>query len=82
MNETIVGIDLGTTYSAIGVVDSGFPMLLAGWIGLFGPDVAAMLSNDDGGFQFKVQLLEMIGHAGNFTWALNGIVVGKIKYRV
>jgi len=29
MNETIVGIDLGTTYSAIGVVDSGFPMLLA-----------------------------------------------------
>ena len=28
-NETIVGIDLGTTYSAIGVVDSGFPMLLA-----------------------------------------------------
>ena len=29
MNELIVGIDLGTTNSAIGVVDSGFPMLLA-----------------------------------------------------
>ncbi len=29
MNELIVGIDLGTTNSAIGIVDSGFPMLLA-----------------------------------------------------
>ena len=29
MNDTIVGIDLGTTNSAIGVVDSGFPILLA-----------------------------------------------------
>ena len=29
MNDIIVGIDLGTTNSAIGVVDSGFPMLLA-----------------------------------------------------
>jgi len=29
MSEVIVGIDLGTTNSAIGVVDSGFPMLLA-----------------------------------------------------
>lgn len=29
MNEIIVGIDLGTTNSAIGVVDSGFPLLLA-----------------------------------------------------
>jgi molecular chaperone DnaK len=29
MNELIVGIDLGTTNSAIGVVDSGFPILLA-----------------------------------------------------
>ena len=29
MSEVIVGIDLGTTNSAIGVVDSGFPLLLA-----------------------------------------------------
>ncbi|MEP4076756.1 Hsp70 family protein [Haloferula sp.] len=29
MSEVIVGIDLGTTNSAIGVVDSGFPILLA-----------------------------------------------------
>jgi molecular chaperone DnaK len=29
MNDIIVGIDLGTTNSAIGVVDSGFPLLLA-----------------------------------------------------
>ena len=29
MNEVIVGIDLGTTQSAVGVVDSGFPILLA-----------------------------------------------------
>lgn len=29
MREVIVGIDLGTTNSAIGVVDSGFPILLA-----------------------------------------------------
>ena len=29
MSELIVGIDLGTTNSAIGVVESGFPMLLA-----------------------------------------------------
>lgn len=29
MNEVILGIDLGTTQSAVGVVDSGFPILLA-----------------------------------------------------
>lgn len=29
MNEVIVGIDLGTTQSAVAVVDSGFPLLLA-----------------------------------------------------
>ena len=29
MNEVIVGIDLGTTQSAVAVVDSGFPILLA-----------------------------------------------------
>ena len=29
MDDVIVGIDLGTTQSAIGVVDSGFPILLA-----------------------------------------------------
>ena len=29
MSETILGIDLGTTNSIVGVVDSGFPILLA-----------------------------------------------------
>lgn len=29
MSEVIIGIDLGTTNSAVGVVDSGFPILLA-----------------------------------------------------
>ncbi len=29
MSDTILGIDLGTTNSAVGVVDSGFPILLA-----------------------------------------------------
>ncbi|MCX8497591.1 MAG: Hsp70 family protein [Akkermansiaceae bacterium] len=29
MSELILGIDLGTTNSAVGIVDSGFPMLLA-----------------------------------------------------
>ena len=29
MSEVIVGIDLGTTQSAVGVMDSGFPILLA-----------------------------------------------------
>ena len=32
-NDLIIGIDLGTTNSLVGVVDSGFPILLAdaGW---------------------------------------------------
>jgi len=29
MSELIIGIDLGTTQSAVAVVDSGFPLLLA-----------------------------------------------------
>ncbi|MCA9376287.1 MAG: Hsp70 family protein, partial [Candidatus Doudnabacteria bacterium] len=29
MSEPILGIDLGTTNSAVGIVDSGFPILLA-----------------------------------------------------
>ena len=29
MSDIILGIDLGTTNSAVGVVDSGFPILLA-----------------------------------------------------
>ena len=29
MSDTILGIDLGTTNSIVGVVDSGFPILLA-----------------------------------------------------
>ena len=29
MSELILGIDLGTTNSAVGTVDSGFPILLA-----------------------------------------------------
>ena len=29
MNDLIVGIDLGTTHSLVGVVDSGFPIILA-----------------------------------------------------
>ncbi|MFT6499511.1 MAG: molecular chaperone DnaK, partial [Akkermansiaceae bacterium] len=33
MSEVIVGIDLGTTQSAIAVVDSGFPILLADEMG-------------------------------------------------
>jgi molecular chaperone DnaK len=48
MSELILGIDLGTTNSAVGVVDSGFPILLADedgkritpsavWIGRDGP---------------------------------------------
>ncbi len=33
MSEVIVGIDLGTTQSAVAVVDSGFPILLANDVG-------------------------------------------------
>ncbi|MGB1674194.1 MAG: Hsp70 family protein, partial [Limisphaerales bacterium] len=29
MNDKILGIDLGTTHSAVAVVDAGFPLILA-----------------------------------------------------
>jgi molecular chaperone DnaK len=46
MSEMILGIDLGTTNSAVGVVDSGFPILLANEDGKRITPSAVWISND------------------------------------
>ncbi len=47
MNNDIIGIDLGTTNSAVGVVDSGFPLLLADQEGhRIQPSVVAYMGDD------------------------------------
>ncbi len=46
MNEMILGIDLGTTNSAVGVVDSGFPILLANEDGRRITPSAVYVAND------------------------------------
>src|SRR5256885_367991 len=48
MDDLIVGIDLGTTNSLIGVMDSGFPVLLADENGQrLTPSVVSIGSNDE-----------------------------------
>ena len=47
MNNDIIGIDLGTTNSAVGVVESGFPLLLADQQGhRIQPSVVAYMGDD------------------------------------
>ena len=46
MSELILGIDLGTTNSAVGVVDSGFPILLANEQGRRVTPSAVWIGND------------------------------------
>jgi len=45
-------------------------------------NIAARFADHDRGFQFKIQLLKMIGHANDITRPLYAVVVGKIKYGV
>ena len=48
MSEKILGIDLGTTNSLVGVVDSGFPILFADKNGSrITPSVVSYSNNDD-----------------------------------
>jgi len=48
MSEMILGIDLGTTNSAVGVVDSGFPILLANEMGQRITPSAVWIGSDGG----------------------------------
>ena len=52
MSEKILGIDLGTTNSLVGVVDSGFPILFADKNGSrITPSVVSYSNNDDPNLQ-------------------------------
>ncbi len=65
--QVIVGIDLGTTHSAIGVVDSGFPILLADEKGhRIIPSAVAL--DADGQIIVGRAALQLQGVAGTKVW--------------
>ena len=41
--------------------------------------VSAFFTNDNGCFQFEIEFFEVVGHTGNFAWALDSVVVGEIE---
>ncbi len=66
-SNVIVGIDLGTTHSAIGVVDSGFPILLANEQGQrITPSAVAIDENRI--FLVGKSALELRGYASARVW--------------
>ena len=66
MAEDIIGIDLGTTNSAVGVVESGFPILLADADGKrITPSAVSYPQSSDGERVVGSQALRMRGISGN-----------------
>jgi molecular chaperone DnaK len=97
MSEVIVGIDLGTTHSAVGVVEAGFPILLANedgkriipsavWIGPDGEtevgDAALRRRGVDPVVTSVKRLMgRRFGEAGEFSLPLERGEAGELRVR-
>jgi molecular chaperone DnaK len=97
MSEVIVGIDLGTTHSAVGVVEAGFPILLANedgkriipsavWIGPDGETEVGDAALRRRGVEPVVTSVKRLmgrrfGEAGEFSLPLERGEAGELRVR-